>query len=451
MEKTPLPNIVYVFSDQHRAEATGYAGNPDVLTPHLDKLAKESVSFARAVAGIPVCCPSRACLMTGQYPLTHGIFVNDVPLGDTGVSMAEAFKAGGYDTAYIGKWHLDGRGRSAFIPKERRKGFDFWRVMECTHRYHSSYYYGDEPVKLLWPGYDAEEQTRCAQEYIRSRQGGRPFLLVLSFGPPHDPYDTAPEAMRRLYDPSGLTLRPNVPKELEERSRRDLAGYYAHVTAIDACVGRLLETLREEGLEENTIFVYTSDHGDMLGSQGLQRKQKPYDESILVPFLLRYPRMFGSEGRVVRTPINTPDILPTLLGLSGLPIPDSVEGSDYSAFLRSEAPAPAGSESALLMCIQPNGEWHRGNGGKEYRGVRTERYTYVRDLNGPWLLFDNEEDPYQLRNLCGDDRHAALARELEELLQEHLARRNDEFLPGPEYVRRWGYVTDETGTVPYIP
>jgi len=441
------PNVVFVFSDQHRKEATGYAGNPDVKTPFLDALAEESLSFETAVCCMPVCCPYRASLLTGQYPLTHGVFMNDVPLSNRAVSIAEAFGQAGYDTAYIGKWHVDGRGRSNFIPRERRQGFGFWRAMECTHQYNESYYYGDEPVKQKWDGYDAWAQTRCARDYIRSHNRERPFFLVLSWGPPHNPYQTAPQQFKALYDPDTLTLRPNVPSGRAEKARHDLAGYYAHVSALDHCIGQLISTLRETGLEEDTIFVYTSDHGDMLYSHGLERKQRPWDESILVPFLLRYPAAFGRRGRKISAPINTPDIMPTLLGLCFAEIPDTVEGNDYSPYLRGEAKAPA--EAALIECITPFGEADRRRGGQEYRGLRTERYTYVRNLQGPWLLYDNQADPYQMRNLCGTEEAAELQERLDSLLKSILQERGDEFLPGEAYIRRWGYVTDETGTVPF--
>ena len=149
------PNVVFVFADQWRAQATGYAGNPDVRTPTLDRLASESLNFTTAVSGCPVCCPARASLITGRYPLTHGVFLNDVHLRHDAVSFADTFNRAGYDTGYIGKWHLDGRGRSAFIPQEDRQGFDFWHVRECTHQYWDAFYYADTPVKKTWPGYDA--------------------------------------------------------------------------------------------------------------------------------------------------------------------------------------------------------------------------------------------------------------------------------------------------------
>jgi len=438
------PNVVFVFADQWRAQATGFAGDTSVRTPVLDKLAKSSVQFTAAVSNCPVCSPYRASLLTGQYPLTHGVFLNDVCLSDKAVSIAQAFKGAGYQTAYIGKWHLDGHGRSSFIPRERRHGFEFWRVLECTHNYNHSPYYGDENEKLWWEGYDAALETRVAQKYVREHAGKGPFALFLSWGPPHNPYNTAPEESRKLYKPEELALRPNVPAE--KAPRGDLAGYYAHCSALDECLGRLWETLRECKSDEDTILIFTSDHGDMLGSQGLSRKQHPYDESILVPFLIHWPRLC-KEARALATPFGTPDIMPTLLGLCGIAIPKTVEGADFSAHLRG-GPAP-GDGAALIACYAPSGEWTKSRGGREYRGVRTQRHTYVRTLAGPWLLFDNEQDPYQLKNLCGDPKHAETQKGLEENLQRQLLRTNDDFQPAEHYIRKWNYVTDKTGTVPY--
>ena len=171
------PNVVFIFGDQWRAQATGYAGDPNVRTPHLDALAAESINFTQALAGCPVCSPYRASLLTGQYPLRHGVFVNDVYLQPRSASIAEAFSAAGYDTAYIGKWHVDGHGRSNYIPPERRQGFDYWKVLECTHEYNNSpYYEGDSDEKRYWDGYDAIAQTRDAQAYMRNRNEDRPFL-----------------------------------------------------------------------------------------------------------------------------------------------------------------------------------------------------------------------------------------------------------------------------------
>ena len=445
------PNVVFVFADQWRAQAAGYAGDPNVKTPNLDALANESVNFVNAVAGCPVCSPYRASLMTGQFPLTHGIFVNDVYLSEEAVSLADAFSVAGYDTAYIGKWHIDGHGRSSYIPPERRQGFDYWKVLECTHNYNDSpYYAGDSDQKLFWEGYDAIAQTRDAQNYITEHDDGKPFLLVLSWGPPHNPYGTAPEEYRALYDPENIQLRPNVPDTHAKQAKKDLAGYYAHCSALDACVGDLLVSLKEKGIEDDTIFVFTSDHGDMLGSQSQQRKQRPWNESIVVPFLLSYPAMLGRQPGELEALIDAPDIMPTLLGLCDLPVPETVEGLDFSGYIKgAESPSDG---AAVIMCPHPFGEWIlRKDGGMEYRGIRTLRYTYVRTLKGPWLLYDNQEDPYQLTNLINRPECSEIQAELDAWLQRKLDAMNDEFLPGMDYIQKWNYPVNENGTVPYSP
>lgn len=434
------PNLVFVFADQWRAQATGYAGNKDVRTPNLDRLAKESISFTNAVSGCPVCSPYRASLLTGQYWLTHGIFYNDKPLNPDATSIGKTYRRADYETAYIGKWHVDGHGRSSFIPKERRQGFEFWKVCECTHNYNHSLYYGDTPEKKYWPGYDAIAQTREAQKYIR-QHAKAPFVLFVSWGPPHSPYQTAPEKYRKLFpDPSKITLRPNVPNSLRSQAQKELAGYYAHIAALDDCISDILRTISECGIEKNTIFVFTSDHGDMLRSHSQTKKQKPWEESVRIPFLLRYPALHGKAGRRIDMPINTPDIMPTLLGLSGVDIPKTVEGRDFSGVI-TKAQAPD-NDAALIMCPVPFHQWGYRRGGREYRGVRTRRYTYVRDLNGPWLLYDNQMDPHQLRNLCGHPDYAKIQKDLEKKLSRKLKETNDKFLPGPEYMALWNYQWD---------
>jgi len=293
------PNLVFVFADQWRMQATGYAGDPNAITPNLDKLAKESVNLTNAVSGCPVCCPYRASLITGRYPLTHGVFLNDVRLNNDAVSIAQAYNNAGYETGYIGKWHLNGRHRQSFIKREHRQGFKFWKVLDCTHHYNNSDYFADENVRLKWDGYDAIAQTREAQKYVRNNPKEKPFALFLSWGPPHNPYHTAPKKYRDMFKAENIKLRPNIPKEHEEEARKDLAGYYAHVAALDDCVGDMLKTLKECGLEDDTIFVFTSDHGDMLHSHGQRSKQKPWDESLKVPFLLRYPAVLGKKGKEI--------------------------------------------------------------------------------------------------------------------------------------------------------
>lgn len=441
------PNVVFLLTDQWRLQDLGYSGNQQVQTPNIDRLKNESINFNHAISGYSVCCPWRGSFLTGQYPLTHGIFVNDVSIGSNPVGLGDAFKAEGYNTAYIGKWHIDGRGRSAYIPPERRLGFDYFKALECSHDYNQSAYYdNDDPTQRVWDGYDVFAQTRDAQHYLEAQDADTPFLLVVSWGPPHNPYETAPQEFRDMYDADTIQLRPNVPPELAEKSRAWLAGYYAHCSALDKSVGDIVQTLDDLGQAEDTILVFASDHGDMLGSHGLERKQKPYEESIRVPFLVRYPSQYGREARTIDTFLNAHDIMPTLLGLCDLPIPATVEGNDLSGTIENNDDS---GQAVLLACFHPFGEWSRDNGGREFRGVRTERYTYCRTLDAAWLLYDNEADPYQQNNLVDDPEYADIQANLEAILQGMLDDIGDEFLDGMSYIDQWGYTLDETGTVPW--
>lgn len=439
------PNVVILVADQWRAQAFGFAGDPNVHTPNLDRLAACSVNVTNAISGCPVCSPFRASLLTGQRPLTHGVFVNDVPLDPKAVTIAKVLKNAGYDTACIGKWHVDGHGRKTFIPRERRQGFDYWKVLECTHDYNHSEYFADSPEKLKWDGYDAFAQTADAKRYITDHAtNAKPFLLYVAWGPPHNPYDTAPAEYRHIYSGADLKLRPNVPAQDAERARKDLAGYYAHCTALDKCVGDLWQTLKDAGIDRDTIILFASDHGDMLWSHGQIRKQRSWDESIRIPLLIHYPAAFGDSGKRLGALVNAQDLMPTLLGLCDVRIPKTVEGFDYSKYLkRGTGKIP---ESTLITCPVPFGEYMKQLGGREYRGIRTERYTYVRDLNGPWLLYDDQSDPYQMTNLCNSATVQKLQASLDKQLQKQLRATHDDFLPANDYMSRWNYVFNGSAT-----
>ena len=190
---------------------------------YIDGLAAESLNFRNAVSGCPVCCPARASLLTGQSPLEHRVIVNDVPLGDRATSIAQAFAAGGYDTAYIGKWHVDGQGRSNYIPPERRQGFDYWKVLECTHDYNNSFYYaGDSDEKLRWKA-TTPLSKRAMHRPTCATAAAKILLMVLSWGPPHDPYQTAPQAIAICAIPQRSNCVPTC-RLLFFRHRARLAG-----------------------------------------------------------------------------------------------------------------------------------------------------------------------------------------------------------------------------------
>jgi arylsulfatase A-like enzyme len=453
MPNREKPNVVYILTDQWRAKATGYNGDPNAVTPNIDRLAAQSVNFANAIGTSPVCTPARACLLTGRYPTTTGMFMNDIPLSPDEQSIGKAFKAGGYDTGYIGKWHVDGHGRASYIPPERRQGFDYWKVLECTHDYQNSEYYDgedeDEEIKI-WPGYDAFAQTDDACDYTE-RHTAEPFFLVLSLGPPHFPHDNAPPEQQAMFSPESISFSPNVlfdDPQKEDFARKEAAGYYAHIAALDICVGQVVASLKANSLEENTILVFASDHGEMMGSHDRRpyTKQTFWDESCRVPYLLRYPPLTaGQESRRAMTPLGTVDIMPTLLGLCGLDIPEPVEGRDLSSCVRDQTEIE--DQVALYMSVSPFA--NNNYLDPTYRALRTSRHTYVQTGEGAVYLFDDVEDPHQLKNLVGTPDSARIAKALKEELSKQLQEIDDPFREREYYLTKWGYETDEMGIVPY--
>ncbi|GBC97887.1 Arylsulfatase [bacterium HR17] len=442
------PNLLFIFADQMRGMDMGCVGNKDVITPNLDRLAEEGTLFIRAYANVPVCTPSRAMLLTGKYPFKTRVVANDLPLPENERTIGEILRDAGYRTGYIGKWHLDGVPRDRFTPPgPRRHGFEFWAAWNCAHDYFNGRIYRDTPEPISLPGYEPVAQTDIALEFL-SQQDERPFALFLSFGPPHDPYWQVPENYQRLYDPERLTLRPNVKEPISPRvplhpkdreMRRAIANYYAHITALDEQVGRLLraldeiKSLNETKLSENTIVVFTSDHGDMLWSQGMLKKQQPYEESINIPLIVRWPGRIP-KGRVSEQLVGIVDLAPTLLALMGLLVPEDMDGTDLSAHFLGERASE--NASVFLMDLVTADEAFV-QGLREWRGIRTARYTYARFVDGEeWLLYDNLNDPYQLRNLVHDPSFASVKASLEAELRRSMQRVGDEGLSWRELIKR---------------
>jgi arylsulfatase A-like enzyme len=453
MSKTTKPNIIFVFADQLRACSMGYAGEENVITPNFDKFAREASYFKTSVSTYPICTPYRGSLLTGRTPTSTGLVLNDIPLSTDEVSIAHACKAAGYQTAYIGKWHLDGPDRKAWIPPgPRRQGFDYWAAANFDHNYDRSIYYEDTDEPKVWQGYDADDQTGRTIDYLKNRDPSKPFCLFLSWGPPHHPYRIVDEKYLNLYDPEKITQRPNCP----EAPKEDLWGYYAQTTFLDEQFGRLVNAIDSLGLKDNTIVAFSSDHGDMHGSHGHYKKQWPWDECIRTPFLLRYPAAV-KPGSVFEFPISAIDVMPTLLGMAGVEIPDTVQGVDLSPYIRGQKGDPP--ESVLFMnpCTFEIGD-DRGpdqyptyKGMQlQYRGIRTNRYTYVRTIEGPWLLYDNEQDPYQMNNLINQPDMKSVKEKLEVMLQNHLEHTDDDIRPNEAYYDMFDLDIDHRGKLKAI-
>ncbi|HUV66255.1 MAG TPA: sulfatase [Sedimentisphaerales bacterium] len=443
------PNIVYVFADQMRAHALGCYGNKTVPTPNFDAMAEGGTVFDNALSTWPVCSPYRAMLLTGMHPMANGTVSNDTGMRDDIPTIAKVCKAKGYATGYIGKWHLEWN-RNPFVPKERRQGFDYWAVNNCTHKYMDHFYCTDTPEEITFKGYDAFVQTDLAVDYIKKNKD-KPFCLFMSWGPPHDPYNMVPDEYKERIPLDKIELRKNVAeravvdcllawdkpsKKLKEQrkgrravvdnderlKKQFIQGYYAHTAALDDCIGRIRSALRQAGVADDTILVFSSDHGDMLGCHRMALKQMPFEESINVPLLVEYPRSVprGKRSDALITPI---DVMPTLLSLAGLKCPE-VDGKDMSDAAKGVASDQR--DAVLIMKLLPGGGPYIVNAITPWRGVRTKRYTYANLLDhGPWLLYDNREDPYQLNNLINKPEHAQLQAKLEKRMRELMKEAGD--------------------------
>jgi arylsulfatase A-like enzyme len=440
-----LPNLLIVFADQLRAGMTGAEGNTQAITPHIDRLAADGVLVEPCIANTPVCCPSRATMWTGTHAPTHRVLSNDLPVRCDLPTLATVARDAGYRCGYVGKWHLDGVPRCRFTPPgPRRLGFDhFWAAYNCTHSYFDAKYFRDQPSLQRDDRYEPTVQTDLAVEFLDDATGDeRPFCLALSWGPPHDPYPQVPDRFRAMFDPQALRRRANVIEPLDNPLARDLdfartqADYYAAVAALDHQLGRLMAALEARGLARDTIVVFTSDHGDMLWSHGWMKKQSPYEESIRVPLILRGPGLPG--GRRCETLMGLVDLMPTLLGLLGLPVPPGVEGHDRSAVLRGRRDAHVDDDAQLISNPHSCDEAEMQQ-MPEWRGVRTLRHTYVERVGRePWLLFDNFADPYQQRNLVHDPGAAELRTALAAKLEWLLTASGDPFLPGEQLLAHFG-------------
>jgi arylsulfatase A-like enzyme len=420
------PNILFVLADQMRGQAMGCMGNPDVKTPNLDKLASEGILFRNTFANTPVCCPARAILLTGKYAHKNGMIANDLRLRESETTIAELLAGEGYRTGFIGKWHLDGGPRMpGFVPPgERRQGFEFWAANEVSHQHFDTQYFRDSPEPIPIKVFEAEVWADLGIEFLQAtKTDERPFLLMVQMGPPHNPYK-APDDYMAMYDPEKLTMRPNWQggEGADRRripGREDIAAYYAMITALDAQVGRLTAELETLGLAQDTLVVFSADHGDMLGSQGMRLKRKPWEESIRVPGIVRYPKG-GQKGVETDAFFSHVDFVPTLLSICGVTPPADMQGSNLAPVILGES--KEGPDSAFFQIFGPfdGGEVIAG-----WRGVRTERYMYARYETEPWVLYDLEADPYEMKNLANDPGSEAVRKELEAKLEEWMQKTGD--------------------------
>lgn len=428
------PNIIFVFSDQQRYSSLGCTGNPVVKTPTIDRLAAEGMLFRQAFSSCPICSPYRGQILTGRYSHCNGVLDNEYEMRHDQTTLPQALKKAGYQTAYVGKWHL---GYPPY-PADKRYGFDYMAAYNCDHDYYTIQYHENEDGPYPMEGWAPSVETDLAIRYMENHvsQNDEPFCLVMSWGPPHWPYEKYPEEYA-LYKPEDVDVYPNVPQDSEAVARQDTAHYYGNITGLDAQMGRLLDWLERSGLRENTILCYSSDHGDHIWSHGYGKccdndmphnkhasKATPYEESIHIPFILSYPKRV-EQGTSTDILFNSVDVMPTLLGLAGVEIPEGVQGTDLShAALQTEGPEP---DSVYLQILGPGWPTRRQWVGF-WRGVRTDRWTYARWLDSEDIwLFDREKDPYEMTNLAGNPDYAEIQQQLEHRLKQWMEQTDDPF------------------------
>lgn len=439
------PNVIWIFGDQHRAQATSHRGDPNVFTPNIDNLARNGMRFERAVSGAPWCTPFRGALLTGTYPHQNGAIRTPSPLDPAIPTVADPFNGAGYHTAYVGKWHLDGSNRREhYVPPDRRGRFQYWMGYENNNNQNECYVYGSEsetPRRL--PAYETDALTDLFLQHVKQHVGTgeeyQPFFAVLSVQPPHNPYvaPTNPRSGVPRIHPAEVQFRRNVPEVrwVRERAAIDLAGYYAMIENLDYNLGRIREALREMQIDRETYIVFFSDHGDMIGSHAQWGKSTPWEESIRIPFVIG--KVGGPENMLVGATdvlINHVDIAPTTLGLCGIPIPPQMVGHDYSSLcIRPDSPQhrePSQEvdepESAYLQQIPR--KMHNHSVNRAWRGVVTrDGWKYVCTPGHDWLLFNTVDDPYEQANYVYDRCFQTQKERCHALLARWIAETGDTF------------------------
>ncbi len=434
------PNVLFVFADQLRYGALGCSGNEVVRTPNFDRLASQGLVFENAMSSHPLCSPYRAQIMTGRYGFANGVPDNEYLLWDNQVTLAQVLKGAGYGTAYVGKWHLG----SGPYTLQKRFGFDHMFAFNCLNRHYGATYYRNEvgPIKVekFAPEGETDEAIRFIEKHLKNHADS-PFAVVLSWEPPHWPYNRYPKEFD-IYDPAKVDLPPNVPVQMAEFARREIAQYYGNVSAIDAQMGRLMEALDRLGVAEDTIVCFSSDHGDHLSSHGYGKpmdkwmhptrrasKSTPFEESVHIPFILRYPRVVQTAHRV-KTMFSSVDVMPTLLSLCGVQIPAGVQGHDLAHVIKGD---DGSSPDSVYLMNMGTGWPNRPQWVGCWRGVRTERWVYARwqnPVDHEPVLFDRQNDPYERKNLAANPKFAKVRQEMEARLKDWMAKTGDPFETG---------------------
>ncbi len=472
------PNILIIYADQMRYDTMGCSGNPVIKTPHIDRLSSEGVHFSEAYTSYPICCPFRASMLTGKYAQAHGMTQNHFPLRSDQTFLAECMQEAGYRTGYVGKWHLEGGPKPGFVPPERRFGFEHFVGFNRGHDYQSSIYYDDSGQAYHSARYEPDYQTDQFLEFLQgaaTAEDDKPFLGYLSYGPPHFPMDM-PDYLRKIYSHDEVPLPPGVPNpelqqavqkhrnevlcggdpksghkshashetkpkgetETEAEIREFIAEYYGMIYNIDWNLGRILNELDRLGITDNTMVVFLSDHGDMLGQHGsfCGIKCQAYRAAMQVPLIIRYPERFKPIKTEAMVDVGV-DMMPTLLDLCGIDPPPEMQGQSYLSVL--DGKSHEARDSIWYQVFTQTG----GNPGEfapyAQRGIRTKDWLYVRHKSERVMLYNEQADFDEQHNLVDHPEHKALMDEFDKRLDTHMQSTGDDWdmaadFPPPDFV-----------------
>jgi len=412
------PNIIFILTDDHRWDAMSSMGHPFIKTPHLDGLADEGILFENAFVTTSLCSPSRASFLTGQYAHRHGVVTNHTPWDNRNVTFLELLKTAGYETAFIGKWHMPGE----TLPSLR--GVD--QFISFTKEGGQGIYYNCpliiDGVETERKGkYITEDLTDFALEFIE-KQRTHPFCLYLSHKAVHFGFRPPPH-LKGIYKNVDLKLPPESDTWITFTDNHPFVGalfpmnilyrnYCETVASVDEQVGRILNKLQEMQILDDTVIVYAGDNGHFWGEHGLYDKRLAYEESMRIPFIVRYPGLVKDPGRRASQMILNIDLAPTLLDIAGIGIPLDMQGQSIKPILQSSAAADRKSwlyEYFPVFPIPIPG----------ITGVRTNQYKYIEYQNDkqPREIFDLKSDPKEKQNIINTEKGRQVEKELKQELE----------------------------------
>ncbi|MEC3908842.1 sulfatase [Tamlana sp. 2201CG12-4] len=488
---TEKPNVLIIFPDQLRRYSAGFwseskykskvIGKPDpVVTPNIDRLAKNGIVFTQAISNYPLCSPYRGMLLSGMFPEQNGIWSNchknrDDSLKDDVETITDLFYKAGYNTSYFGKCHFtnnkpvfDKKGNyvgateapgghyinsyDTYVPPGRARHNIEYFYQSIKDIHYNPHVYSNDPgaiegkkdgelhlPKVFSPKNEAAKIIGYLQNKNGQRDSNKPFCMIWSLNPPHNPWtdeSTDMGVLRNYYDTDKypevdetLVVRENADVEVAKYARH----YFANVTSTDKYIGVVIDELEKMGALDNTIVIFSSDHGEMLGSHGLKGKNVIEMEALAIPFIVHWPKGIKAGG-ITDLLLSVPDVLPTTMGLAGLEenIPDSKEGTNFADLLMNQSSSNIKKPDGVLLML--------GNS----RGVLTSRYTLCLEENKrPWekkkgskldniFIYDNVNDPYQLRKISLENK-PKVAKKLLVQLGKLLKRANDPWFQSRRY------------------